>query len=506
MPSSLPMPPPNPKQRRAFLAKSRYVAYGGARGGGKSWFVRWKAVLLCLRYPGIKVLITRKTFRELLNNHITPLLGLIGSLAAYNSSDKIFTFPNGSSISFGYCAADSDLEQYQGAEYDVWFADEAGQFREEWLTQIDACVRGVNDFPKRTYYTLNPGGPSHGYFKRLFLDRNFTPEEHPEDYTFIQALCTDNRALMRAQPEYLRSLEKLPPKIREAWLYGRWDVYEGQFFEEFRNSPEHYLDRRFTHVIAPFEIPPEWKLYRSFDWGYHRPFSVGWWAVDHDGVAYRILELYGCTETPNEGVRWTPDRVFREIRKIEGEHRWLSGKQITGIADPAIWDGETGECIAETAARHQVYFRPGDNKRLPGWLQLHYRLAMDDQGYPRMYIFSNCKALIRTLPLLQYDNQRPEDLDTTGEDHAADEARYFCMARPVRPRTDLPKEKITAAQLFLDIPRENIKSVCPRPGLEIMDETTTEACHRRGGDSPGAADPDPLSGGKSQPGKTDRGE
>ena len=196
------MPRPNPKQRQAFRERHRYVGYGGARGGGKSWFVRWKAVLLCLKYPGIKILITRRTYRELYNNHIAPLQALLNGVASYNKGEKIFHFPGGSTITFGYCDGEDDLGQYQGAEYDVWFADEAGQFLENWLTTIDACVRGVNDFPKRTYYTLNPGGPSHGYFKRLFIDRRFTEDEHPEDYAFIQAKATDNKALMREQPEF----------------------------------------------------------------------------------------------------------------------------------------------------------------------------------------------------------------------------------------------------------------------------------------------------------------
>ena len=469
---TLVMPEPNPKQKLAFLENHRYVGYGGARGGGKSWFVRWKAVLMCLKYPGIKILITRKTYRELLNNHIVPLISLLNGIAPYNKSDKRFTFPNGSSIWFGYCANDSDLGQYQGAEYDIWFADEAGQFLENWITSIDACVRGANDFPKRTYFTLNPGGPSHGYFKRLFIDRRFNPEEHPEDYAFIQAKVRDNKALMDMQPEYLRSLEKLPPKIREAWLEGSWDVYQGQFFEDFIDSQEHYMDRQYTHVIEPFEIPKGWKIYRSFDWGYNRPFSCGWWAVDFDGIVYRILELYGCTDIPNEGVKWTPPQVFAEIHKIETEHRWLAGKHIIGIADPAIWDAETGESIADTAAKHQVYFTPGDNKRIPGWMQVHYRLAFDGNGFPMMYVFRNCQAFIRTIPILQYDDHRPEDLNTEGEDHVADEVRYFLMSRPIKPRHELPPDKYreTPMSLLLDIPKEDIRPAAVRPRLEIIDD------------------------------------
>ena len=467
--STLRMPHPNEKQRKALREHCRYVGYGGARGGGKSWFVRWKAVLLALRFPGIKILITRKTYRELLNNHILPMQKMLPGIAEFHKGDKCFLFPNGSAIWFGYCACDADLEQYQGAEYDIWFADEAGQFQESWLIAIDACVRGVNAFPKRTYFTLNPGGPSHGYFKRVFIDRRFSESEHPEDYVFIQALCTDNQALMESQPEYMRALEKLPPKLRAAWLEGKWDVYEGQFFEEFADRPEHYLDRTFTHVIEPFEIPASWRIYRSFDWGYHKPFSCGWWAVDHDGVVYRILELYGCTDTPNEGVKWTPPQVFAEIARIEREHRWLAGKKIIGIADPAIWDAETGKSIADTAGEHGVYFTPGDNKRLPGWMQVHYRLAFDENGFPQMYIFKNCRAFIRTLPLLQYDTHKCEDLDTDGEDHVADETRYFCMARPIKARADIPKKPRSEGMIALDILPEEGKPQHLIPRMEIID-------------------------------------
>ena len=473
MPSNitLTMPEPNDKQKLALEETHRYVGYGGARGGGKSWFVRWKAILLCLAYPGIKILITRKTYRELLNNHIVPLLAMLHGIAVYNKSDKVFKFPNGSSIWFGYCANDGDLGQYQGAEYDVWFADEAGQFLEKWIADIDVCIRGANPFPKRTYFTLNPGGPSHGFFRRIFIDKRYTEDEHPEDYAFIQALVQDNKALMKMQPAYLRSLEKLPPKIRAAWLDGSWDVYEGQFFEDFFDRPDHYQDRQFTHVIEPFEIPNSWKIYRSFDWGYNKPFSCGWWAVDYDGVAYRILELYGCTKTPNEGVKRTPPQVFAEIHRIEAEHRWLAGKNIIGIADPAIWDAETGESIADVAAKHQVFFTPGDNKRIPGWMQVHYRLAFDENGFPQMYVFSNCKAFIRTIPLLQYDDHKPEDLDTDGEDHVADEVRYFCMSRPIKPvhAQIADTYQSTPMAMFLDIKKEDIRAASRRPRLEIID-------------------------------------
>ncbi|MDD6612262.1 MAG: phage terminase large subunit [Clostridiales bacterium] len=431
------------KKQELFLADThRHVAYGGARGGGKSWAVRTKAKLLALRWPGIKILIVRRSYKELINNHVVFLRAELHGVAAYNKTDKVFQFPSGSTISLGYCANDSDLDQYQGAEYDVIFIDEAGQLQAEWIKKINACVRGVNGMPKRTYYTLNPGGPGHGYFKRLFIDRQFEDGEDPEDYSFIQSLVTDNKALMESQPDYIKQLEALPPKLREAWLHGNWDIYEGQFFEDFVNDPEHYEDRQWSHVIAPFDIPRGWEVCRSYDFGYGKPFSCAWWAVDYDGVIYRILELYGCTGEPNTGVKWTPDRQFAEIYRIEQEHPWLKGREIPGVADPSIWDASRGESVAETAARHGILFTPGDNQRIPGWMQCHYRLQFDENGYPQMYVFNGCKAFIRTVPELMYSETRPEDLDTDGEDHVADEWRYMCMSRPIRPVKETPKQRI----------------------------------------------------------------
>lgn len=425
---------PNEKQRLFLLDKHKYIGYGGARGGGKSWAVRVKAILSAIRFAEIKILIVRKTYKELENNHIRPLRGILKGIAKYNDSKKIFTFRNGSTISFGYCATDNDAELYQGAEYDIIFIDEATNLDEMWIKKILACCRGVNAFPKRVYFTCNPGGRSHHYIKRLFIDRQYNSGEDPEEYKFIQALPQDNKALMKSQPDYIKQLEALPDKLRKAWLYGDWNVFSGQFFEEFIDNPVHYEDRKHTHVIEPFEIPDGWNIYRSFDFGYAKPFSCAWWAIDYDGRAYRILELYGCTGEPNEGLKWTPDQIFEEIRKIETSHRWLKGKKIIGVADPSIWDVSRGESIADTSCKHQIYWDKGDNNRIPGWMQIHYRFMFDEEGFPMMYIFNTCKGFIRTIPTLIYDEHKVEDLDTKMEDHIADETRYFCMSHPIKPK------------------------------------------------------------------------
>ena len=467
--------PPSDKQKLFLTASTMHIGFGGARGGGKSWSVRTKAKLLALNYDGIKILIVRRTFPELVNNHINFLRTELYGIASYNKTEKVFTFPNGSTIKFGYCNNDKDLDQYQGAEYDVIFLDEATQLQEMWIKKITACVRGVNSFPKRVYYTCNPGGASHGYFKRLFIDKQYEAGEHPEDYTFIQSLVTDNKALMASQPDYIKQLEALPPKLREAWLYGRWDIFEGQFFEDFRTTPdiekctaagitpeEAIQQHRWTHVIEPFDLnvgeKRGWHIMRSYDFGYNKPFSLGYWAMDYDGVLYRIMEMYGCTQTPDEGVKWSPDEQFRRISEFEREHPWLKGRKIVdSVADPAIWDSSRGESIAETAAKYGIYFTPGDNQRIPGWMQVHYRLQFDENGYSRMYVFNNCKAFIRTMPLMMYSETHPEDLDTKLEDHCPDEVRYMCMSRPISPIIPVEPKTIVSDPLnqFTDKQRRN---------------------------------------------------
>lgn len=461
---------PSEKQKLFLRAYTKHIAFGGARGGGKSWSVRTKSKLLAMRYAGIKILIVRRTYPELINNHINILRQELIGIAKYNDKDKVLKFSNGSSINFQYCAKDGDLDRLQGTEYDIIFLDEATQLSEYQMKTITACLRGVNDFPKRVYYTCNPGGQGHQYIKRIFIDKRYDEGENPEDYTFIQSLVTDNKVLMESQPDYIRQLEALPPKLREAWLYGSWDVYEGQFFEEFADKPDHYEDRQWTHVIEPFEIPDGWQIFRSFDWGYNHPFSIGWYACDYDGVIYRILELYGCTKTPNEGVKWIPEKVFDEVHRIETEHRWLKGKKIIGVADPAIWNAETGESIAEKASKRQVYFQKGDHERLAGWMQCHYRLSFDDNGYPMFYVFKNCKGFIRTIPLLMYDEHKPEDIDTDGEDHIADEWRYLLMSRPIKPRQAIKPDAYhsTPLSMFLDIPKEDIRAKPKRQRMEVI--------------------------------------
>ena len=442
---------PTVKQLKFLRMKKRYCGYGGARGGGKSWVLRVKACLLANRYgapdpwsEGIKICIVRRTLVDVRNNHIIPMKIMLRGLAKFNQAERTFYFPNGSTIHFEYYDSENDSNHFQGVEYDIVFVDEATQMEEQWLKIIAASCRGANNFPHRIYYTCNPGGPGHQYIKRIFIDRLYKDDEDPDDYDFVQAKVTDNTKLMEMDPTYIGFLKNLPPKLRKAWLDGDWDIYEGQYFAEFINDPDHYEDRAWTHVISPIPIRRNWTIYRGMDWGYYRPFSVAWYAVDEEGTMYRFKELYGVQKAgneslANEGVQWPPEQVFNKIYEIEHNDPVLKGRNIIGVADPAIWQSQTGVSIADTAAQCSVYFEPGDNTRIAGWMQCRYRLQIDDYGRSRFYVTTDCREFIRTIPTLMHDDHNVEDLDSDGEDHIADEWRYVCNRIPIKPRIIEPE-------------------------------------------------------------------
>ncbi len=206
-------------------------------------------------------------------------------------------------------------------------------------------------------------------------------------------------------------------------------------FTEWRNDPAHYEDQRWTHVIAPFAIPKHWQIYRGYDFGFSKPFSVGWYAADEEGRLYRIKELYGCTGRPNEGLRIDPVEQARRIREAEQNDPLLRGRVIQGVADPAIFDESRGESIAAMMERSPnfLHWPPGDHTRLAGKMQFHYRLEFDADGRPMFQVFNTCKHFIRTIPNLVYDESNVEDIDTRQEDHIYDECRYVLMENPISP-------------------------------------------------------------------------
>lgn len=432
--------------------------YGGAAGGGKSESLIMEA-LRQVRHPKYKGLIIRKTYPEL-TELIDRSIGIYPKVfkgAKYNDSKHVWTFPSGAKIYYGSMQHSKDKTKYQGKEYDFIGFDELTHFTWEEYSYLFSRNRPSGE-GTRVYMraTGNPGGVGHGWVKNRFITAAPPKTRIWEEYTiqtptgevtmkrdriFIPSSVFDNPALLRKKPEYLANLAMMSEAEKKALLYGDWDCFQGQVFSEWRDDPAGYDNHRWTHVIKPFPIPPHWRIIRGFDFGYSKPFSVGWYAVDEKGVLYRIAEYYGCTGTANEGVKRNPIEIAQGIREMEQTHELLKDREIYGVADPSIFDKSRGESIAQMMEMHPHYitWEKGDNTRLPGKMQFHYRLAFDDEGRSMFYCFGTCKHFIRTIPNLVYDETKVEDIDTDGEDHIYDECRYVFMTRPITPRKTVPK-------------------------------------------------------------------
>lgn len=427
-----------PKQEDFCKSKAKYTCYGGARGGGKSFVARIKAILLALFYPGIQILLLRRTYAELYKNHVLPLQQELRSkrkdkIATWNTQDKIFTFPNGSRIILGYCDSEADVLQYQGQAYEAIFLEEATHFTEFQFNCLKECNRLSGQCKKqvkpRMYLTCNPGGVGHSWVKRLFIDKEYIEDEKAEDYVFIQALVFENEYLMTKDPDYVNALKSLPEDRRRAMLYGEWDVYEGQFFPEFKRN---------VHVCEPFVIPKDWHIYFVMDYGLD--MLAGYWiAVDYNNNAYIFREIYQSNLLVSE--------ARDKIKEMTNENVYAY------LAPPDLWNRhkETGKSTADIFAEGGIYLYKTNNDRVQGWLQVKEWLKVfkDEQGYDtsRLKIFSTCKNLIRCLPQLQHDDKKVGDVANEPHEitHGPDAIRGFCVywtQEPifVRKEQELPYE------------------------------------------------------------------
>lgn len=409
---------PNAKQKLFFASRARYTAYGGARGGGKSWALRRKLVALCLRYPGIRCLLVRHSYAELKANHVDPLLREYAGLMTYRETDKRLDLPNRSSIQLGYCSSNRDVLRYQGQEYDIIAIDEATQLNEYQFSIFKACLRGVGAVPRRMYLTCNPGGVGHAWVKRLFIDRAFRPDEDPDDYRFIPAQVYDNPVLTAADPDYVRQLESLPEKLRNAWLLGRWDVFEGQFLPEFR--PE-------VHVAEPDAVPARLRYFAALDYGFDMLAAL-LLGVDGGGQVWVLREH--CQ--PGLVLGAAAEAVAELCRDFPVEYL---------TASPDLWNrrqdtGRSGFEIMQ-AVRGVPPMQPADSRRIPGWRILREYLQVGADG-PRLHILRGCRVLCDSLPALLCDAARPEDAsdEPHAVTHAPEALRYALMSRFAAARED----------------------------------------------------------------------
>ena len=431
------------------------VFYGGARGGGKTEgsIGDWLQHSALYGEAAIGIFFRRKLVQlaEVIarTKQIFPKLG-----AKYNEQQKTWTMANGARLKFAYLERDSDAEEYQGHSYTRVYVEEVTNFPSPTpINKLRATLRSGSGVPVGMRLTGNPGGAGHNWVKARYIDpapegyKVITEETEIEldgtrvtvtlDRVFIPSKIGDNQLLMRNDPTYILRLRQSGSEaLVRAWLKGDWSIVDGAFFDEWDDA---------LHIIpsSGFEglLNPRMQIFRAFDWGSAKPFSVGWYALlDRDytfaerrlpaGALVKFREWYGASG-PNKGLKMTADLV---AQGIVNRDRGLPIRVRYGVADPAIFIRDGGPSIGETMAIHGCTWRRADNKRKAGWEQLRQRLTGHD-GRPMLYFTDDCEDTIRTLPTLQHDESDAEDLDTEAEDHAADETRYAVMSRPWLPKT-----------------------------------------------------------------------
>ena len=411
------------------------ILFGGARGGGKTdamiggdWPIHAqkygqyaKGIFFRRELPQLEAAIER-------SKEIYFRLG-----AEWNEQKKTWRFPNGALLKFRPLERDADAEKYQGHDYTRVYFEELTNYPDpKPVMKIKGTLRSGKGVPVGFRATANPGGPGHNWVKARYIDPapsgwEILPDDNGLERVFIPSKLSDNKILTDEDPLYVARLKETgSEQLVKAWLDGDWNVIDGAFFDCWSQDM----------ILRPFSIPSHWTKFVSFDWGSARPFSVGWWAVASEDYIHagqripknalvRYREWYGA-KAPNVGIKLTAEQVGQGIRDRESESINYY------IADPAIFAEDGGPSIAE---RMKIPFRRADNKRVSsrgamgGWDQMRNRMVGED-GRPMLYVFSTCIDSIRTIPVLQHDQSKPEDLDTNAEDHAADEWRYGCMSRP----------------------------------------------------------------------------
>ena len=438
------------------------VFFGGTRGGGKTDGVLGKWALKEQRY-GQKfnaVMFRRTTVSA--EDAIERSKEIYEPLGGKFSEQRLrWRMPNGGRVSFRYLENVTDADHWQGRNVTDAWVEEVGQYPHPApVDRINGILRSADGVPTQLVLTGNPGGAGQHWIadryklipfakQPYWLERKL-PNGEIHEVAVIPSRIGDNRILLDSDPGYINRLHLVGnEQLVKAWLEGDWSAIEGAFFDTWSEA---------KHVIEPRELPEHWTRFRSMDWGFAAPFSVGWWAVageDFDigkgrpapkGSLIRYREWYG-SEKPGEGIRMDAEQVALGIKERE------DGEEIAGgVLDPAAWGTQSGPSPAERIITNGVLFRKADNRKiakigaLGGWDQMRARLRGNEDGEPLIYCFSTCRASIRTIPVLQHDPIKAEDLDTDQEDHAADEWRYACMSRPI---TTTRQTKPVATQRYL---------------------------------------------------------
>lgn len=416
---------PNKKQALFHMSDADEVVYGGAKGGGKSCALVMESFAYAMEHEFCEVYLFRETYDDLEANLIREFkMKIPNSLYTYKEAKHDAVLINGSVIKFRHIGSYQDSEHYQGRSIDFIGVDELTKHEERSIQNLLSCLRSIKGYPPRFRGTCNPGGVGHNWVKSRYITATSYGQEVIEDEVtgnklqFIPARVTDNTVLMENDPNYIRRLENLPEAQKKAFLYGDWDIFEGQYFNEFKS--EH-------HIIKPFEIPSHWRRFRSLDYGLDMT-ACHWWAVDEDNRCYVYRELH----EPNLILSKAALRIIEMTPQNENI-------QYT-VASPDLWNRrqDTGESGVEIMARNGLtHLIKANNKRVPGWRTLREYLSLRTDRYgnqkPSLQFFNNCKAATGNIPLLQHDKVNPEDCADNPHEitHAPESIRYGIMSRPL---------------------------------------------------------------------------
>ncbi len=421
------------KQKAFHFATADEVFYGGAAGGGKSYAIIWDAVSFCMENPQVTVAIFRRTYPELEKSIILEALRSIPQhWYRYNKKEHRMYFSNGSIIEFNYCLYESDVYNFQSAQYERIYFDELTHFTKFiYLYLTSRCRTTKENIKPQIKSASNPGNIGHEWVKLRFirdvLPNTLTERRDPESgavYTteFIPAKLSDNKYLAK-NGDYAQMLKRLDRIERRMLLEGDWDILKGQFFAEWRYD---------IHVIEPINIPNWWTRIRGLDWGFKNPSAVIWIAFSPTGEAYVYREFVATELTDGQ-----LSSKIKELSKTMVDNKLIDEKIDYTMADPSLWSVnqyERGESVAMRMMAQGINMVKADNNRVSGWNVIHSYLGYDDTHKPKLKVFNTCNYLIETIPGLIHDEHNPEDLNTKGDDHGADALRYALMSKPYLPK------------------------------------------------------------------------
>jgi hypothetical protein len=400
---------------------------------GRGFGPAWRGILFRQSYPNLEEVIAKslRWFPQ------------IAPGAKYNGSKYCWVFPTGEMLYFRHASHERDYANYHGHEY-PWVAfEELTNWPNDklYIDMMSVCRSSFPGMPRHFRATTNPFGVGHHWVKSRFIDPaprgRWSCSANGQYRVAIHVDRIENTNLLENDPDYVQRLEAQDGPKREAWLLGNWNIVAGGMFGD--------LWREALHVVEPFEIPPTWHIDRSFDWGSSRPYSVGWWAQSdgtdmqlrdgtplhtRPGDLFRVAELYGWTGKEDEGTQELATEVAQKVRAVDAK---LGRPVFPGPADTAIYSVDDGHCIADRMASEGVYWTPAHKNagsRQNGWELLRERLknVLKPDG-PRLFVFSQCRQFIRTVPSLPRDEVDMDDVDSRAEDHVGDETRYRLLSK-----------------------------------------------------------------------------